>query len=66
MYKFTIEYYYERYHTGVLNPNKTRTGVVYAKNRSEAISKLKLVDNNYLGIQKATFEEVEQGEIHNG
>ena len=59
MYKFTIEYYYEKYHTGVLNPNKTRTGSVFAKNRSEAIAKLKLADNDYLGIEKVTFEETE-------
>ena len=61
MYKFTIEYYYERYHTGALNPNKTRTGVVFAKNRSEAISKIELVDNNYLGIKNVTFEEADDG-----
>ena len=59
MYKFTIEYYFERYNAGVLNPNKTRTGVVFAKNRSEAISKLKLVDNDYLGIKKVAFEEMD-------
>ena len=61
MYKFTIEYYCERYYTGALNPNKTRTGVVFAKNRSEAISKLKLADNDYLGIKNVTFEEVDEG-----
>lgn len=65
MYKFTIEYYFERYHTGALNPDRTRIGVVFAEDRSGAVSKLRLADNNYLGIKNATFEEVTEGEIHN-
>ena len=59
MYKFTIEYYFARYHTGALNYNKTRIGVVFANNRADAISKLKLVDNDYLGIKKVAFEEMD-------
>ena len=59
--KFTIEYYCKIFHTGDLNYNKTRTGVVFAKNREEAISKLRLADNDYIGIKNMTFEEIMQG-----
>ena len=58
MYKFTIEYYYERYHTGALNPNKTREASVLANTRKEAIGKIKDADACYLGIANAKFEEV--------
>lgn len=58
MYKFTIEYYFERYHTGALNPNKTREAVVLANNRAEAIKKIKAVDDCYLGVANARFEEM--------
>lgn len=36
MKRFVIEYYFEKYHTGDSNYNKTRTGVVFAKDREEA------------------------------
>jgi len=39
MYKFTIEYYYLRYHTGKLNTDFTRTAIVYADNLTEAKKK---------------------------
>ena len=61
MNKFTIEYYYEKFHTGVLNYNKTRTAVVFANGREGAISKVRLADNNYIDIKNMTFEEVLQG-----
>jgi hypothetical protein len=61
MYKFTIEYYFERYHTGALNYSSTRTGVVLASNRDEALKKIREVDNNYIGSAHITFEEVEGG-----
>ena len=61
MNKFTIEYYCEIHYTGDINYNKTRTGVVFAKDREEAISKVCLSDNNYIGIKNMTFEEIEKG-----
>ena len=61
MNKFTIEYYCERFHTGDINYNKTRTGVVFAKDREEAVSKVRLSDNDYIGIKNMTFEEIKKG-----
>ena len=63
MNKFIIEYYCERYHTRDINYNKTRTGVVFAKNRAEAVSKVRLSDNEYIGIKNMTFEEIEKGGV---
>ncbi len=57
-----IEYYCERHHTGDLNYNKTRTGVVFAKDRNEAVSKVRLTDNEYIGIKNMTFEEMNRGD----
>lgn len=61
MNRFTIEYYYQKYHTGGVNYNTTRTGSVFAKDREEAISKVRLADNNYISIKNMTFEEIMQG-----
>lgn len=61
MYKFTVEYYCERYHTRELNYDKTRTGVVFAKDREDAVSKVRLADNDYIGIKNMLFEEIEKG-----
>ena len=61
MYKFTIEYCFERFHTGEFNYNCTRTGVVFAKSRNEAIKKLREVDDDYGCSKHITFEEVEEG-----
>lgn len=58
MYKFTIEYYFERYHTGALNYNSKRQGRVFANNRSEAIAKIKEIDDNYIGAANIEYEEV--------
>ena len=60
IYKFTIEYYCERYHNGDLNYLVTRTCVVFAKNRDEAVSKARLVDDNYISIKNMTFEQIEK------
>lgn len=61
MNKFTVEYYCDKYHTGDVNYGKTRTGVVFAKDRNEAVSKVRLADNDYICIKNMTFEEIEKG-----
>ena len=61
MKKFTIEYYCQKYHTGSVNYDETRTGIVFAKDREEAVSKVRLADNDYIGIKNMTFEEIMQG-----
>lgn len=61
MNKFLIEYYCEKHHTGELNYNKTRTGVVFAKNRKDAVLKVRLTDDEYIGIKNMTFEEIKEG-----
>ena len=58
MKKFTIEYYCQKYYTSGVDYGKTRTGVVFAKNREEAVSKVRLADNDYIGIKNMTFEEI--------
>ena len=57
MYKFTIEYYHEKYHTGDINYNKTRAATVFAKDRESAISKIRLADNDYIGVAFMQFVE---------
>ena len=61
MYRFTIEYYFERYHTGALNYSRTRTGVALANNRKEAIEKVCKADSEYIRSANITFEEVKEG-----
>lgn len=61
MKRFEIGYYCDKYHTGDVNYDNTRTGVVFAKDREEAISKVRLADNDYIGIKNMTFEEIMQG-----
>lgn len=39
LYKFTIEYYYIRYHTGELNTEVSRNAIVFAENLNEAIKR---------------------------
>ena len=63
MNKFTIEYYCDRHHTGDLNYGTTRTGVVFAKDRNEAVSKVRLADSDYISIKNMTFEEIEKGGV---
>lgn len=57
MYKFTIEYYYEKCCKDDMKFIETRIGVVYARNKTEAIEKLKKVDENYITFKDLTFEE---------
>ena len=58
MYKFTIEYYYLRYHTGGINTGFTRTAIVYADNLTEAKKKIVKVDNDFECVAKVSFEEM--------
>lgn len=41
MYKFTIKYYYARYHTGAIDNTNTREATVYAENLNVAKEKIK-------------------------
>ena len=59
MYRFAIEYYFSRYHTGELNKSVTRKCVVTAANRQEAINKLVEVDYSAISIANMEFEEVQ-------
>lgn len=61
MFKFTIEYYYSKYHSGDIDCNKTRVGIVYAKSKDVAILKVRLTDNSFIEIKNMTFEEVKEG-----
>ena len=58
MYKFTIEYYYVRYHTGGVNTDFTRTAIVYADNLTEAKERIAKVDSSFEGVAKVSFEEM--------
>lgn len=58
MYVFTIEYYYEYYHTGNLNTTDTRTATVYADNCGEAIKKVKNADNDFVCLKSISFREI--------
>jgi hypothetical protein len=60
MYKFTVEYYFERYHTGAINPNRTREAIVFANTKGEAINKIIKADAYFIGTAKVKFEEVER------
>ncbi len=53
MYKFTIEYHYERFDRGGLKgtlKNTKRTAVVYAKDREQAVEKIKNLDDSFIRI----------------
>lgn len=63
MYKFTIEYYFSRYHTGELNTRATRKCVVTAANRQEAINKVVEADSSAISIANMQFEEVQCCEL---
>ena len=58
MYKFIIEYYFSRYHTGELNYGVTRTAVVFANNTTEAIEKTEQADERFISIANLSFEEM--------
>lgn len=57
MYKFTIEYHYEKCRKDDMKFVGTRTGIVYARNKTEAIEKLKKADEDYITFKDLTFEE---------
>ena len=58
-YRFTITYYYERDHTGYVDKSKTRTAVVTATNRKEAVQKVWQVDDNGISVASLKFEELD-------
>ena len=58
MYKFTVEYYYRRYHTGSINTEVSRKATVYAENLDEARKKILKVDNNFECVVNVSFEEM--------
>lgn len=58
MYKFTVEYYYMRYHTGNLDRTVTRTATVYAENLDEARKKIVKADNHFICVANVSFEEM--------
>lgn len=61
MYRFTIDYYYETFHTGELNITETRRAMIIAKNKNEAIEKIKQVDEEYILLKYMCFEQLEAG-----
>ncbi len=58
MYKFTVEYYCSKYHTGEVNYTITRKGTVYATDKNEAVKKILEADDNYIAIASIEFEEI--------
>lgn len=62
MYKFTVDYYYQRYHTGAIDDSKTRQAVVFANNRAEAIEKVRKVDSHFIRSARVGFAEMEERE----
>lgn len=58
MYKFTVEYYYRRYHTGSINTDVSRNATVYAENLDEARKKILKVDNDFKCVANVSFEEM--------
>lgn len=58
MYKFTVEYYYMRYHTGNLDKTVTRTATVYAESLNEATKMIVKADNDFECVANVSFEEM--------
>lgn len=58
MFKFTITYYFDVYHTGEVNTNKARIGVVSAANKEKAVDKIKQVDKDFVCVADLVFEEM--------
>ena len=58
MYKFTVEYYYGRYHTGRINTEVSRNATVYAENLDEARKKIVKADNDFECVANVSFEEM--------
>ena len=62
MYKFTVEYYYRRYHTGNLDKTVTRTATVYAESLNEATKMIVKADNDFKCVANVSFEEMTEVE----
>ena len=62
MYKFTVEYYYMRYHTGTINTDVSRNATVHAENLDEARKKILKVDNDFKCVANVSFEEMTEVE----
>ena len=58
MYDFTIKYYFGYHHTGEIDYDAKRTGLVRAKTLAEAESKIKEADPAYICTADVSFEEV--------
>lgn len=58
MYKFTVEYYYKRYHTGNISTKVSRNATVYAENLDEVRKKIVKVDNDFECVANVSFEEM--------
>lgn len=61
MYKFTIKYYYARYHTGAIDNTNTREATVYAENLNVAKEKIKKGDKDFESTACVSFEEITEG-----
>ena len=48
--KFTITYYYKKYESGDIDKRYSRTAIVYATNLSDAIKKIRALDNEYISV----------------
>ena len=57
-YRFTIDYYFVRYHTGNLCKTQTRKAVIIAPNKAEVLRKLSDVDESWIAVANMVFEEV--------
>ena len=62
MYKFAVEYYYRRYHTGGINTKVSRNATVYAENLDEARKKILKGDNDFECVANVSFEEMTEVE----
>lgn len=62
MYKFTVEYYYRRYHTVSASTVVSRNATVYAENLDEARKKILKVDNDFECVANVSFEEMTEVE----
>ena len=56
MCKFTIDYYYKKYHTGDTNKEEWRTATVIANTLEEALNKVRTIDPSYIMDRNVSFE----------
>lgn len=59
--KFTITYYYQKYHSGDIDKRHKRSATVYAANLTDAIDKVKDFDSGYLGVAEGGVQIKEIG-----